>query len=145
MNLPSHLRAGAGVYSAPDPPWLEAARHAIEPIATLPDNWDGEGAPRIQPAVMDAALRVLEQLLPSHTPAPQIVPAHRAGIQVEWHRNGKDLEIEFVPGSPTTFYFYDSQTQVEREGALQSNTTLIRELADQLLCNESCDCPPLAS
>ncbi len=132
-NQPSHLKAGAGVYSEPDPQWLEAVRHAIEPIAALPDNWDGEGAQRIQSAVLDAALRTLEQILPSRTPPPQIVPTHRAGIQVEWHRNGKDLEIEFAPGSPTTFYFYDSQTQVEREGALQSNAPLIRELADQLL------------
>jgi hypothetical protein len=52
---------------------------------------------------------------------------------VEWHRNGKDLEIEFTPGSPTTFYFYDSEKRVERHGALQSNAALIRELADQLL------------
>jgi hypothetical protein len=132
-NHPSRLNSRAGVYSDPDPPWLEAARHAIAPIAALSDNWDGEGTLRIQPTVMDAALRALEQLLPSHTPAPQIVPTHRAGIQVEWHRNGKDLEIEFAPGSPTTFYFYDSQTQVEREGLLQPNATLVRELADQLL------------
>jgi hypothetical protein len=133
MNMPSHLKAGTSVYSDPDPLWLASARHAIDPIAALPDNWDGEGALRIQPAVMEAAVRALEQLLPSHTPAPQIVPTHRAGIQVEWHRNGKDLEIEFAPGRPATFYFYDSQTQVEREGALHSNATLIRELADQLL------------
>jgi hypothetical protein len=51
---------------------------------------------------------------------------------VEWHRNGRDLEIEFLPGGPTTFYFYDSQTQVEREGLLQSNVISIQELADQL-------------
>jgi hypothetical protein len=118
-NLPSHSKAGAGLYSESEPQWLEAARRAIKPIAVLADNWDGEGALRIQLAVMEGSLSVLGQFLPSRMPPPQIVPTHRAGIQVEWHINGKDLEIEFAPGSPATFYFYDSQTQVEREGALQ--------------------------
>jgi hypothetical protein len=132
-NQPSHLKSGPEVYSEPDPEWLETARHAIAPIVALPDNWDGEGALRIQPAVIEGVLRVLEELLPGHAPAAQIVPTHRAGIQMEWHRNGKDLEIEFGPGIPTTFYFYDSQTQVEREGSLQSNTLLVKQFADQLL------------
>jgi len=49
------------------------------------------------------------------------------------HRNGKSLEIEFVPSGEATFYFYDASTHDEREGSIGLGESPIREFVEQLV------------
>jgi hypothetical protein len=39
----------------------------------------------------------MEVVPPSETFVPQIVPVADGGLQLEWHRDGFDLEIEITP------------------------------------------------
>ena len=55
----------------------------VQSLRDLPLNWDSYGSPKIG----EGALKVLQGL--------QVVPTSPGGIQVEWHCNGYDLEIEF--------------------------------------------------
>jgi hypothetical protein len=106
---------------APWPTWFESVLEGFANLVMLPDNWDGEGASRIDRPTINRALAAIEQLLPNDAPAPSIVPLADSGLQIEWHRNERDLEIEFTPGGRVKFYFFDERTEEEHEGPVGPN------------------------
>ena len=98
------------------PAWLEPVLQGFANLVTLNDNWDGEGARRIDPATINRALAAMEEVLPRDASAPSIVPLQNSGLQVEWHSNGKDLEIEFNPTGSVTFYYFDGPKEDALKG-----------------------------
>jgi len=83
---------------------LPAARGALDPVAVQTDidslrelapNWDGYGAPAIDPAVIEAAKRFIDRLPEAIAPRPRVVPMSNGTLQLEWHAGSKSLELEF--------------------------------------------------
>ncbi len=67
-----------------------------------------------QRAAVAGMLTILIEVLDSRTPPPSVVPTWNGGVQVEWHRNGVDLEIEVSPAGDAEYFF--SSPDEEREG-----------------------------
>jgi hypothetical protein len=101
-------------------------------VISLPENWDGEGAAKIDREAINQALTAINQLLDRNTPAPSVVPTPESGVQMEWHRRGKDLEIEFYPDGRKEFYYFDEATQEEHEGLVGSSFSLLRKYLESL-------------
>lgn len=57
----------------------------LDVLASLKENWDSYGGSPIT----EKALRIARLMLT----APTIVPMSCGGIQLEWHKNGMDIEI----------------------------------------------------
>ena len=72
----------------------ELRRH-LDELARLAPHWDGEHAPRIDPAIIDAARRVVEHL-PDDAPRPMVVPLSAGTLQFEWHAGDRVLEVEIA-------------------------------------------------
>jgi hypothetical protein len=100
----------------PLPDWFVPVLRGFANLITLPDNWDGEGASSIDRGTIGRALAAIEQLLDRHASAPSVVPTPDSGLQIEWHRGHKDLEIEFRSNGRTEFYYFDDTTGEEHEG-----------------------------
>jgi len=62
----------------------------LKQLRELPENWDSYGSPKITDAALASASVVL-------TRPGQAVPTSLGGVQVEWHIDGVDLEIEIGP------------------------------------------------
>ncbi|NUN51598.1 MAG: hypothetical protein HUU06_02270 [Planctomycetaceae bacterium] len=76
-------------------------------ILALEANWDSYASPRIDRGATSAALVALLSLasISPEAPAPFVVPTSRGGVQLEWHEQGVDLEIEIRPdGKVLAFY-----------------------------------------
>src|SRR5439155_12376420 len=116
----------------PRPTWFEPVLQGFANVATLADGWDGSGALRIDRATINRALGTIERLLPSDAPAPSVVPIPDSGLQIEWHHNQRDLEIEFSPGGAIEFYFFDENTKEEREGPVGPNFVNVKEYLDRI-------------
>jgi hypothetical protein len=58
----------------------------IEDLRALKDGWDGHGGK----APTRAALGAIHLWMMD----AQIVPLSNGGIQIEWHRDGLDIEVE---------------------------------------------------
>ena len=71
---------------------------------------------RIQHSLVISMLMVLIEILDNDTPPPSVVPTYEGGLQVEWHRNGVDLEIEISPDGNAEYFF--ASPDEEREGAV---------------------------
>ncbi len=103
--------------------WFIPTLQCMASILLTRETWTTGGA---QPDSSAAAemLNLLSRVLDGRTPPPDVVPTWEGGIQVEWHRNGVDLEIESTPSGDVEFYF--KGPDVEREERAWDN---LEELA----------------
>jgi hypothetical protein len=76
---------------------------------------------QVQRQIAHQALRVLVEVMEIDSPAPSVVPLSDGGIQVEWHRHGRNLEIEFPADSAPGFYYYEDGNELESEGQVSRN------------------------
>lgn len=72
-------------------------RDCVRRLLALVPNWDSYRAFPIDPSVVNHAFEFLSATLQEGGCAPQIVPTVRGGLQLEWHMNGGDLEVEIHP------------------------------------------------
>ena len=77
--------------------WLSPTLRTMSDILELEDNWNSYGAPPIGPVCVLTALEFLKDAMADDTPTPSVVPTSCGGVQIEWHVNSVDLEIEFYP------------------------------------------------
>lgn len=99
------------------PNWIYPLIVKLEGVLDLKPNWDSYGSLPIDPAYIDAAIRLLWTTMPSEMIEPQVIPTSNGRVQLEWHENGIDLEIEFVSLHRLNILFEDSNTgeSLERE------------------------------
>ena len=85
-----------GLVDAPCPecrPPSDAAKRAALNLLALKENWDSYGAPIISKMAVDAALRLWNVL----ATVPSFVPMSNGGVQIEWHSQGFNVELEIGP------------------------------------------------
>ncbi len=81
------------------PGWVEPTLKSLGHLLRLQPNWDSYGARSINADCVWAAWQLLMAVLREDSPAPFVVPTCRGGIQIEWHTQGVDLEVEVIaPG-----------------------------------------------
>lgn len=94
--------------------WLEAVGDRLQTLVDLPANWNSRGARRVTAQAVRTALAVLVNVMAADSRMPTIVPTVRGGLQLEWHGEGIDLEIEIDhPGGGAEVAFEDAETEIE--------------------------------
>lgn len=101
-------------------PWVDRFFGRIRPLFDLEEGWNG---PRTMPLSVDAvssAYGFVTALMQKfhQLPLPSVVPLNSGGLQIEWHRGGMDVEVEFEPDSDPALYVHDLLTGQEWEGDL---------------------------
>jgi hypothetical protein len=107
------------------PAWLERTLERLNHLLTLPPNWDSYGGKCIYLDDVLRALRLLAAVMGDRTPPPQIVPTSKGGVQLEWHEQGIDLEIEVATGSSVLASFEDSMTGTMWERTIGPDTSAL--------------------
>ena len=112
------------------PPWLTDVLPRLEELATLEENWDSYGSPPPPLELMSDALALVqraERLLgyrrrqETAIPTPSIVPLSGGGVQIEWQRPVKELELEFFEGRPPVALAVDIATGETTERAFDDS------------------------
>jgi len=78
-----------------DPDFVDGVQSALDSLRALAQNWDGYGAPAIDPAVIEAAKSFIAKLPENLVSRPHVVPMSNGTLQLEWHDGPKSLELEF--------------------------------------------------
>lgn len=75
---------------------IKSARHNIEEMACLKENWDGYGASSISPQARDNALYLISliEAVPYGVPIPEISPTPNGTISFEWETSHAGAYIE---------------------------------------------------
>jgi hypothetical protein len=107
---------------SPTPKWLNEFVEKINQILSLKDDWDSYGAPQISRESLLPIMQVLSAVMTDKTSAPAVVPTSDGGIQLEWHQNGLDFEIESAPNGELTVFVEDESEEFPVvEKAIESN------------------------
>lgn len=110
--------------------WLDQTVSELVRLLWLPEGWNSDNPERINPRAVERILELLLAILESDSPPPIVVPTTRAGVQVEWHQNGIDLEIESFNSSKVEYYFSDSRG--EKEGTIADDPTILKQFTSRL-------------
>ncbi len=97
------------------PDSIERVLAEIEQLRHLDPNWDGYGAPVIDPAIIDAAKSFVAGLPATCPIAPRVVPMSSGALQLEWHDGPKSLELEFESSEFIRYLQWHPQASIEEE------------------------------
>ncbi len=114
------------------PGWLGHAIDTMYELLWLEPNWDSYHALPIDPSKAEAVLRLLLHILDDDSPSPAIVPTPKGGVQVEWHLNKIDLEIETLSTTTFNVYFEDEASGECVEEQVSVDLTSLRGLVSRL-------------
>ena len=110
----------------------EGVREAIRRAATLvqlPNGWNSYGARPVSPKTVHHAtwfLREAASLIPNLA-TPSVVPTVGGGLQLEWHVQGVDVEIEFSADGSASWCAEDRGSGAASEGPVMGHEDTVRQ------------------
>ena len=88
----------------------------LDELTSLPRGWDGYDGEPVSPGCAQFAANLIERLYVANVPAPQLVPGNADGtLQLEWHTNGCDVEVDVLGPYLVTVTRLDHRTGVHEE------------------------------
>jgi hypothetical protein len=131
------MRFGKGYleFKSAPPSWLSDLLGRLCALGELPSNWDSYGGLPIEPSCAVGAAGLMLSLMDRTTPIPSLVPTNRGGIQLEWHENGVDLEIEVSTASGIRALFEDLETGHEEQFTVANDLGRLTPLMQRLSRN----------
>jgi hypothetical protein len=82
-------------------------------------GWDSYDAKPTDTKLAEKLLNYLSEIMPFDAVAPIITPLADGGLQAEWHRGNKDIEVVVPFGEPARYYYFDATTDAEEEEGLE--------------------------
>jgi len=116
--------------------WMADLQERLDEITSLPRGWDGyDGRPVSFNAALFAA-NLIERLFVAGVPSPDVVPGSDGTLQIEWHRNQYDIEIDVLGPYEVVAYRRNQRTGNEQELELQTDFTALAGWIDDLLAEQ---------
>lgn len=98
------------------PKWIQISLKRLTMVASLPNQWAGPLSRSIDHQSISRAFRIIAEVVPDVARyVPQIVPTVDGGLQLEWHQDGFDLEIEIAP-TGESYVDYSNAAGMKWEG-----------------------------
>jgi hypothetical protein len=83
--------------------WYLDSLETVRRLGNMPENWDGFGSPIIPMRVTTAASYMLSMVSLYMLTPPHIAPVPGGGLQLEWDRDNRSLELEVHPSGEMEF------------------------------------------
>lgn len=106
---------------------FERAFARIAQLESLKPGWNGHRAGPPSPRALFNARRVTQFLPPASVADMAVIPTNRGGVQLEWHGNGVDVEIEIARDGAVTCVVDDEAELLDAEGPLSSHWVTIHQ------------------
>lgn len=76
--------------------WKDHLNSKFTELLALEPGWDGYQGEKLNLTILDFTLSLLEDLYCDGLSAPSVIPGSDGTIQLEWHQNGYDVEIDVL-------------------------------------------------
>ena len=96
-------------------------------LTRLPAGWDGYQGKPVSFGNAEFAANLIESICFDNIPAPQLVPGSDGTLQLEWHMNGYDIEIDVLAPFEIVATRHDRVAGEEDEIEVQSDFTELAE------------------
>lgn len=107
--------------------WQVDALKTIASFEGLKNNWDSYGSPVIPFEVLSLAIDLVRNISLENLPPPRIVPVSGGGIQLEWEKGTRELEIEVHPDLYVEVLGVEDGDPVHREPSYLSSNADLRK------------------
>ena len=156
VRLPEEM-TWASCIDAELPKWsidnrFNQAFQRIGRFARFPENWDSYAAKAIDRECITRGVSIFKELVKLKSvakvqiPAPFVAPLSSGGIQIEWEKGERYLEVSITPDPPSADYFATDKAkegQLTLEGSLRS-TSALKELLTWFVSGTAEDLAQLA-
>src|ERR1700730_10398101 len=101
--------------TASQPKWVTPTEARMNELALLKNDWDRRGSAEVSIDALRFVANILGQVMPPTASPPAIAPLGHGGIQLLWHNDTADLEVEVVQPNEVIAYYLDKTTGQEEE------------------------------
>ena len=105
--------------------WVQELRSRFDRLTALPIGWDGYGGRPVSWQCANFVANMLERLHQDNVPPPSLVPGADGSLQVEWHRNQFDVELDVLGVQNVVATRIDRLSGVEEVVEIQSDFSAI--------------------
>ncbi|MGI9250386.1 MAG: hypothetical protein ACR2PR_04210 [Pseudohongiellaceae bacterium] len=95
--------------------WVQKLESRFQDLLALQSGWDGYTGCSVSPTVVNFAIDLLQRLYVEEVPEPQMVPGSDGTLQLEWHLNNYDLEIDILAPHKIIATLFDHTSGDEEE------------------------------
>lgn len=107
--------------------WFSNLKSRLDELTSLPVGWDGYTGQPVSFQCARFVANMLERLCQDDVPAPSLVPGSDGSLQVEWHRNMFDVELDVLGVHNVVATRVNLRTDEEEVLEIQSDFTEIAE------------------
>ena len=108
-------------------PWSKALESRLNAITSLPKGWNGYRSVPVSFTCAAFAAQLIERLYDASVPPPALVPGADGTLQIEWHRNQYDIEVDILEPYKVFASRYDCVSGDFTEIALSDDFTVLAE------------------
>jgi hypothetical protein len=108
-----------------EPNWVAPTMARLSELAALERNWDRRHSAEVSRDALVFAIVVLSQVMSETTVPPSIVPLGRGSLQLLWHNDAAELEVEVLRPNEIVAYFLDKKIGHEEEIPLTSDFSAV--------------------
>jgi hypothetical protein len=113
---------------------MEKLNPRFNELTSLPMGWDGYIGQPVSFTCASFAANLIERLYLDGIPAPQLVPGNDGSVQIEWHLNNYDIEIDVLaPYQVIATRLDHISGEEDEELELQSDFTALAEWVKGLM------------
>ncbi len=116
----------------PNSRWIRDLADRFNELTSLTVGWDGYTGQPISFSCAQFAANLIECLFVDSVPEPQLVPGSDGTLQLEWHLNQFDLEIDVLAPYRVVASRFDHLSGKEEEIEVQTDFTELTEWVIEL-------------
>lgn len=113
--------------------WFRDLMSDLQELLNMGENWNGYGEKAVHEASAKRVVNILDRMEYAGR-SLAVVPMSNGGLQLEWHRGAKSVEVEVPPTGDASGWYFDENEDEEKEWAIGSSGGLLQlaECLDRL-------------
>jgi len=111
---------------------LKELNDRLNELTSLPRGWDGYNGQSVSFNCAQFAADLIEHMGVANVPKPQLVPGADGTLQLEWHTNDYDVEVDVLSPYLVIATRLDHRTGVQEEIKIEPDFWLLESWIEDL-------------
>lgn len=112
--------------------WVKELESRFNELTSLEIGWDGYAGRPVSFTCAVFAANLLERICIENVSVPSLVPGSDGTLQIEWHENQYDIEIDILGAHNVVATRFDLTTEQEETFNLQSDFSVLADWVSDL-------------
>lgn len=101
--------------------WIVEIEKEVQSLKKMPENWDSYGSSAIANTASEKVEKLLPLLARLGMSKPNLFPVSGGGLQLEWEKDDRELEIEILPNGTIEYLKVFSDGKMEEGKAIDED------------------------